>query len=219
MFLGVGRIGGIYPRLFFAGTQKMRLCLSVFLVVTVVVLPCKAAAWSFSNLKSGYSPFLAGVAGGLAGHELGHIVVASAKGYKVRWDEVSIVYPDIASTGPDRLQVASAGFQAQWLLAEFAFGAIDEGTGKRAIDSFGAGLICADLGISLAYLTFLKDHPKGDIVGMAEATGVSRDRLALALAMPAVLDSWRLLGRDVPDWVPRLSILGKGLGIGWVWTY
>jgi len=41
----------------------------------------------------------------------------------------------------------------------------------------------------------------------------------LAIAIPAALDAWRLFGDDVPEWVPNLSVMGKGLAMAWIWTY
>jgi hypothetical protein len=75
------------------------------------------------------------------------------------------------------------------------------------------------MGITLAYLTVLKNHEQGDVASMAEATKRSNDRIVLALAVPGALDAWRLFGDRVPEWVPQLSLLGKSLGIAWAWTY
>jgi len=190
--------------------------------VLLILLPCllfpgRLLAWSLADARAGYGQFGLGLIGGLAMHEFGHFVVASAKGYRVRFDGPSLVYPDLESTGAERLQVASAGFQAQWLLTELSFVGM-EGDGPWS-DNFGAGTICAHLGISLAYLTFLKDHHQGDVVGMAEAVGMSHDQVALAVAVPAALDAWRLFGTQPPAWLPRLSMFAKGIGVGWVWTY
>jgi hypothetical protein len=80
-------------------------------------------------------------------------------------------------------------------------------------------VVCSYLGVSLAYLTFLKNQDQGDVNGMSHATGLSRDRIALMMAVPAVLDAWRLFGDDVPVWVPTLSVMSKGIGATWIWTY
>jgi hypothetical protein len=146
-------------------------------------------------------------------------VVATSKGYNVGHDGLSIVYPDAMFTPSDHLQVASAGFQAQWLMAEFA---LRDSSGKELKvppGNFGAGVVCAHIAITSAYLVYLKDHPQGDIVGMAQATGYSNDRIAWALSIPAALDAWRLFGNQVPAWVPQVSLLGKGVGMAWIWTY
>ena len=75
----------------------------------------------------------------------------------------------------------------------------------------------AHIAITTAYLTFLKNNRDGDVAGMATALGKSRSNVALTLALPALLDTWRLFG-DPPDWVPHLSRIGKGLGVAWVWN-
>ena len=174
--------------------------------------------------------FALGLASGYGAHELGHAVVATAKGYKVSHDGLSIVYPDAAFTDADRLQVASAGFQTQWLMAELALRKHDESNGnnwpsdglkvrQEPPGNFAAGVVCAHLGITLAYLTVLKNHQQGDVAGIAAATRRSNDQVALTLAIPGALDAWRLFGNRVPEWVPQLSVLSKGLEMAWAWTY
>jgi hypothetical protein len=184
-------------------------------------LPLKSygQGWSFDDASSEWGKFALGFASGLGAHELGHYVVATSKGYKVSHDGLSIVYPGAAFTDADHLQVASAGFQTQWLMAELAFRDHNVHGPKESPGNFGAGVVCAHLGITLAYLTVLKNHPQGDVAGIAEASKLSNDRIALALAVPAALDAWRLFGNEVPEWVPQLSMLSKGAGIAWAWTY
>jgi hypothetical protein len=175
--------------------------------------------WSFDNARSGWGKFALGFASGIAAHELGHYVVATSKGYKVSHDGLSIVYPDAVFTDAEHLQVASAGFQTQWLLTETVLRDRNGKEQKEPPGNFGAGVVCAHLGITLAYLVYLKDHKQGDVVAMAEATGYSNNQIALALAVPGALDAWRLFGTDVPKWVPQLSMMSKGLGVAWVWAY
>jgi hypothetical protein len=175
--------------------------------------------WSFDDASPEWGMFALGFASGIGAHELGHYVVATSKGYRVSHDGLSIVYPGAAFTDADRLQVASAGFQTQWLMAELALRDHNGKEMKEPPGNFGAGVVCAHLGITLAYLTVLKDRKQGDVVGIAEATKHSNDRVALALAVPGALDAWRLFGDRVPEWVPQLSLLVKGLGIAWAWTY
>ncbi len=182
-------------------------------------LPAKAQGWTFPEARSEWGDFALGFVSGLGVHELGHYVVARSKGYKPRLDGLSIVYPDETLVGADRLQVSSAGFQAQWLMTEIALRDREGKELKTPPGNFAAGLVCTHLGISLAYLTFLKNHKQGDVAGMSEATGLSRSRIATAVAIPAALDAWRLFGNDVPEWVPQVSPMGKGLGVVWVWTY
>ena len=173
--------------------------------------------WSFDDASQGWGMFALGLASGYGAHELGHYVVATSKGYKVSHDGLSIVYPGAAFTDADRLQVASAGFQTQWLMTELVFRDRNGREMKEPPGNFGAGVVCAHLGITLAYLTVLKNQKQGDVVGIAEATKLSNDRIAWTLAIPGALDTWRLFGNRVPEWVPQLSLLGKGLA--WIWTY
>lgn len=175
--------------------------------------------WSFEDARSEWGKFSLGFAGGIVGHELGHYVVATSKGYNVGHDGLSIVYPEAMFSASDHLQVASAGFQAQWLLTEFVLRDSNGKEIKSPPGNFGAGVVCAHLAITAAYAVYLKDHAQGDVVGMSQATGYSNDRIAMALAIPAALDAWRLFGNQVPEWVPQLSLLGKGLGMAWIWTY
>ena len=157
--------------------------------------------------------------GGIAGHELGHYLVATSKGYEVHFDGPTLVYSGADLSGADQLQVASAGFQAQWILTELVLRDRDGRESKSPPGNFGAGVVSAHLGITFAYLTFLKNHKQGDVTGMAEASGFSKNQIAATLAVPAVLDAWRLFGNQVPGWVSHVSLLGKGVGIAWVWTF
>lgn len=175
--------------------------------------------WSFDDARPEWGKFALGFVGGIVAHEAGHYAVATSKGYKVSHDGLSIVYPGAKFTDSAHFQIASAGFQTQWLLAELV---LRDGNGKEMngpLGNFGAGIVCAHLGITLAYLTVLKDHKLGDIAGTAQATGRTNNQIALALVVPGVLDAWRLFGNDVPEWVPHVSLFGKGIGIARIWTY
>jgi len=185
----------------------------------IISVNASGQGWSFTDTSRDWGKFALGFASGIGGHELGHYVVATSKGYPVSHDGLSIVYPGAAFTDAGHLQVASAGFQTQWVMAELAFRDHDGKELKEPPADFAAGVICAHLGITLAYMTVLKNNQLGDVVGMAEATHRSTDQIALALAVPGALDAWRLFGNQVPEWVPQLSLLSKGVGIAWIWTY
>lgn len=190
-----------------------------FFVPAFFSLHAKGQGWEFDSERTQLGKFALGVASGVVAHEFGHFVVATSKGYKVGNDGFSLVYPGAAFTDSDHLQVASAGFQTQWLLSELILHDSNRNEQKEPPGDFGAGIVCAHLAITAAYLFYLKDHYQGDIVGIAEATGYSNNQIALALAIPGVLDAWRLFGNQVPDWVPQLSVASKSLGMAWVWTY
>ncbi len=179
----------------------------------------RAAGWDPRSLRQDWAPFLVGLVGGIAVHEFGHAVVAKARGYHLDHDGLSITYPDADFSGSGRLQTASAGIQAQWLLTEGVFAHRQLTAPDQPPGPIAAGLVCAHLAISGAYLTVLKDHEQGDIIGISEATGLSTESLALLALVPATLDAWRLLGDQVPGWVPALSIGFKGAALTAIWTY
>jgi len=191
------------------------------LLCLLALLPIGAhcEGWRLDAERTQLDKFALGLIGGIAAHELGHYAVATSKGYKVSHDGLSIIYPNAKFTPGDHLQVASAGFQTQWLMAELVMRNRDGSELKSPPGDFGAGVVSAHLAITAAYLVYLKDHKQGDVVGMADATGYSNNQIMLALAVPGALDAWRLFGNQVPAWIPELSVLSKGLGIAWAWTY
>lgn len=194
-------------------------CFAALLVSALLPANVYGEGWSFDDARPEWERFALGFASGVIAHEAGHYLVATSKGYKVSHEGLSIVYPGANFTDSDHLKVASAGFQTQWLLTELILRDRNGKEMKEPPGNFGAGIVCAHLGITLAYMTVLRNHKLGDIAGMAEATGRSNNQIALALAIPGGLDAWRLFGHDVPEWVPQISILGKGIGIARIWTY
>ena len=193
--------------------------IAMLLAAALSPFDARCEGWSFDDARPEWGKFALGIVSGVAGHDLGHYLVATSKGYKVSHDGLSIVYPDAKLTPADKLQVASAGFQAQGLLSELALRDGSFRELKAPPGNFAAGVVCAHLGITLAYAVFLRNNKQGDVVGIAQATGRSNNQVALALAVPGALDAWRLFGKQVPEWVPQLSVLYKGLGIAWAWTY
>lgn len=189
------------------------------LCVSVTAVPAAGAGWSPTDLRQDWAPFLLGLAGGIAAHELGHVLVAKARGYHLDHDGLSITYPEAEFSRSGQLQTASAGLQVQWLVTEAVFARQHRCNPDQPPGPVAAGLVSAHLAISAAYLTVLKDHAQGDVVGMAEATDLSTDQLVLLALVPALLDGWRLLGDQVPAWVPALSIGFKGAALTAIWTY
>lgn len=187
----------------------------------IAMLPAcvRAQSWAFDESASGLENFALGFASGLAAHEMGHVLIATTKGYSVSHDGFSLTYPGAKFTPAGQLQLASAGFQTQWALSELVLRDQNGHENRKRPSDFGAGVVCSYLGVSFAYLTFLKNQSQGDVAGMSYATGLSHDRLSLMLAIPAVLDTWRLFGDDVPEWVPVLSVMSKGVAAAWIWTY
>ncbi len=177
-----------------------------------------AQAWDINETKSRPLPFLAGMLTGIVVHEIGHGIVATAEGYDIGVDGFSIVYPNARMTRSSHLEVASAGIQTQWLLSEAILRKY-EARPAAGLSQHHAGMVMSHIAITAAYLTFLNNHPDGDLIGIEEATGLSTDTLAALLILPAALDYWRLTGKDVPRWVPAVSAGYKGAGLAAIWTY
>ena len=175
--------------------------------------PCHVLAGPLEEFNS--TGLATGAIGMIVGHEIGHFAVAESMNIKAEFDGVTVVYPNSNLTPRQHLRVASAGFQSQWLLSELAFHYLDKPNAEQ--HSVATGAVLAHIAITTAYLTFLKNNKDGDVVGMATALGKSRSNVALTLALPALLDTWRLFG-EPPDWVPHLSRIGKGSGVVWVWN-
>jgi len=185
-------------------------------LIVLLIPPTVIAESSSEN----WGAFVAGGFSTLAIHEIGHMAVARYHDTNFEFDGITIVYPDADLTESEQLRIASAGFQFQWIASEIAFGVLsrDKQLTPRS-KSFTRGIIAGQIAITLAYMTFLKNHPDGDIQGMSDASGLSNDQLALLVAIPAALDSWRLFAKNVPGWVPKLSIAYKGVGIAAIWTF
>jgi hypothetical protein len=192
-------------------------CQASLVGLIVLLIPPTVIAESSSEH---WGAFVAGGFSTLMIHELGHMAVAKYHNTEFEYDGVTIIYPDADLTESEHLRIASAGFQFQWIASEIALGILsrDKQLTPRS-KSFTRGIVAGQVAITLAYVTFLKNHPDGDIQGMSEASGLSNDELALIVAIPAVLDSWRLIAKSVPGWVPKLSIAYKGLGIAAIWTF
>jgi hypothetical protein len=194
----------------------------IFLLMFLcALLPQRAQAegWVLDDSASSWGRFTLGFVSGIAAHEAGHLVVATTKGYRPSHDGLSITYPGTDFTRPGQLQLASAGFQTQWVLSELVLRDVHGREHIKPPSDFGAGVVCSYIGVSAAYLTFLKNQISGDVYGMSRASQMSHDRIALMMAIPAALDAWRLFGDDVPQWVPTLSVASKGIGAAWIWSY
>ena len=181
--------------------------------IFVLFAPCHVLAESLGEFD--LRGLATGAIGMIVGHEIGHFAVAESMNVKAEFDGVTVVYPNSSLTSRQQLRVASAGFQSQWVLSELAFHNLDKPDDEQ--HSVATGAVLAHIAITTAYLTFMKNEEDGDVAGMATALGKSRSSVALTLALPALLDTWRLFG-EPPDWVPHLSRIGKGLGVAWIWN-
>jgi hypothetical protein len=193
--------------------------LGSILIVLLFWTTTYASPWKFSDIRNSSHSFLLGFMTGYMVHELGHVLVAKTKGYSVELDGMSLVYPDLEEGTSDQLQIATAGFQLQWLVSEAALRYRENRRLSYRENNFNAGLVIFHIANTAAYMTFLKDHEQGDTVGVAKATGLSADQAALLAAIPALLDGWRLFVKEPPAWMPALSAGAKGLGIVAIWSY
>jgi hypothetical protein len=154
----------------------------------------------------------------VAAHELGHVLVARSKGYDVALDGFTIVYPRANMTDADALQISAAGYQTQWLVAETVLRDA-EGHPRKRLNTYRAGLVAGHLVVTTLYLAGLKDNSHSDVAGIARATGQDPNAIMALLLLPALCDAYRLTGKHVPTWAPRLSAGAKGVGMTVVWVY
>ena len=176
------------------------------------------AITNLDSIRQHLTATLAGAASTIALHELGHFTAAKIESVHAEFDGATIVYPNQNLSKTQSLRLSTAGYQSQWLAAEYAFQRLK----KPATDdqkAFHVGMILGHIGISLAYLTVLKGHQNGDSLGTAAASSLSEDQVLLALAIPAALDSWRLFGKHPPKWLPLVSRGSKAIGIAAVWSF
>ncbi len=141
--------------------------------------------------------FLAGMATTVVVHETGHLITAASLGYKVKINGASITY---LGNMPDRdhLRLASAGFQAQWLLTEAVMNA-NEG---KQMNDYERGIIAGHIAITAVYLTVLMNHPESDMRGIKDSAHINNLTTAAIIAVPAALDYWHVFGKNSPKWVP-----------------
>lgn len=158
--------------------------------------------------------FLAGMATTVAIHESGHLIMATAQGTTVKIKGASITYVGNMSNA-EHLRLATAGFQAQWLLTETLL----EINKDKKLNDYERGIIAGHIAITAAYLTVLINHPEGDIRGIKNSTGMNNLTTAAIIALPAVLDYWQVFGNNCPKWVPLLSSGSKSIGVIAVWSY
>lgn len=206
----------IMLREFHAGTRLIigGVCLLLGLSSTVAV---GQPAWLGSG--ENWGTLLGGAVTTIFAHELGHLAVAEIEDADAYLDGTTIKYHNLDGTDQQNLRLSSAGFQAQWLVSEYAFRQLEQSGLSPQRQSWNAGLVLGHLGISAAYLTFLKDHEYGDVRGIAQATGLSNDEVAVLLNIPALLDGWRLFNENAPRWSAWVSRGYKAAGITLVWTF
>ncbi len=162
---------------------------------------------------------MAGMSVGWAVHEAGHFVVAASQGGHAHFDGVTITYPHAGFSPRQRLRTASAGFQFQWLVSEAVLLPREARLTDHPVSAFEGGVVSAHLAISATYLAGLYRHPESDVSGISAGSGVPPGQVVVLLAVPALIDGWRLFGRSTPGWLPTLSLSIKGSMVGWVWQF
>ncbi len=190
----------------------------------MIALPCIATN-AFAedvdvvSLKTNWGVTLGGAATTIAIHELGHFVVAGIEDAEAHFDGLTVKYRNYDGSDRQNLRLSSAGYQAQWLASEYAFKRLDQPGLSQKQRAWNAGLILGHIGITAAYLTFLKENENGDVSGISEATGMSTSEVLALLTIPAVLDSWRLFGKNSPKWAGWTSKGFKAVGITAIWSF
>ena len=194
------------------------LCLMMFL--HLVCVPSSALAFNASPIELENQSFWSGFVGGIVAHELGHVLVASAYGQRAQLNRGSIVYPDSTFSKQELLRVSTAGFQTQWLLSEWSFASLHtENVSSFLDEQHHIGIISSHLAVSFAYAAGLKEYSTSDVYAASQATGRSRNQLALLALIPALIDSYRLFGDNVPSWLSKASMSIKATEIGLIWSF
>ena len=189
--------------------------------LSALIAPVSAHAQlvNFEQIKSNWGYVLGGAATTIAVHELGHFVVAEHEGADAYFDNITVKYRNTDGTDRQGLRLSSAGYQTQWLVSELGFYQLNQQAISDNKRAWNAGLIIGHLGITAAYLSFLKNHEDGDAGGVARATDNSTDKIVALLAIPALLDSWRLFGKHAPKWASWTSQGFKAVGISAIWQF
>ncbi|MEE9446788.1 MAG: hypothetical protein V3V09_02445 [Arenicellales bacterium] len=178
----------------------------------------QAQTVSLDTLKTHWGATLGGILTTIAAHELGHFIVAEHEGADAYFDGITIEYRHTDQTNRQNLRLSSAGYQSQWLLSEYAFSQLNQPDLSANKQAWNTGLVLGHIGITVAYLSVLKNHEDGDALGVAQASGLSLDKVLLSLAIPAALDSWRLFGKRTPKWTSWASRGFKAVGISATWA-
>ena len=189
------------------------------MILPGIITSAFAESIDVDSLQTNLSASLGGMATTIAIHELGHFVVAGTEDADAYFDGLTVKYRNYDGSDRQKLRLSSAGFQAQWLVSEYAFKQLDKPGLNQKQKSWNAGLVLGHIGITAAYLTFLKDHEDGDVSGISQATGLSTGEVLALLSIPAVLDSWRLFGENSPKWAGWTSKGFKAVGITAIWTF
>lgn len=161
-----------------------------------------------------WKSFLGGALTTFAVHEGSHYFLAKQYGFDVDLSRFSIVYPDWNPSPQQKMRIASAGFQGQWIASELAFAKLE----KKGDDAFYQGIVAGHIAISFAY-SVLKEDDTSDIYAMSSVSDLSRNQVLTLLLIPATIDAARLWMKTPPKWLKNVSIGSKGLGIAAIWKF
>ncbi len=198
--------------------RPVRFILFVILLLASIKTS-SADSGNYDIIKNNIGFTLSGMVASVFVHELGHFLVAEAEGVDAYFDGMTIRYKGTDGSDKQRLHLSSAGYQAQWALSEYAFHKLDQPNLTKQKTALNIGFILGHVAISAAYLTVLRDHEDGDVEGVANASSLSSEQMVSLLAIPALLDTWRLFGDNSPRWSGWVSKGIKGVGISAVWLY
>jgi len=195
----------------------MLLC---FMFSYLLTLPTQASAFDTAPIELHNSAFWTGFAGGIIAHELGHVALASAYGQRAQLHAGSIVYPGSNFSQKELLRVSTAGYQTQWLLSEWSFASLNTENDEALLEKqHHIGIITSHLAITFAYAAGLKDYTTSDVYAASEVSGRSSNQLMAMALLPALIDTYRLFGEDVPEWVGKVSMAIKASEIGLIWSF
>ena len=161
-----------------------------------------------------WKSFLGGALTTLAVHEGSHYFLAKQYGFDVDLSGLSIVYPDWNPSPQQKMRIASAGFQGQWIASELAFAKLE----KKEHDAFYQGIVAGHIAISFVY-SVLKEDDTSDIYAISSVSDLSRNQVLALLLVPASIDAARLWMEAPPKWLRNVSIASKGLGIAAIWKF
>ncbi len=106
-----------------------------------------AQAISIDDIKTHWGTTLAGAAATIAIHEAGHFWVAEHEGADAYFDGLTVRYENTNNTAQQNIRLSSAGFQAQWIAAEYALNRLKQNESSAKQRSWNAGLVIGHIGI------------------------------------------------------------------------
>src|SRR3989344_1091232 len=180
------------------GDKKVKKALCFFVVLfssCLLITATSARAIELNEAVKESSLFFAGYTMGFINHELGHQLMASAKGIDMQWDVQRNFFHSTWRANKKDQSVSLAGFGAQILSTEAI---LNSGINKK--NSFIFGLLFFNIQNSLAYVVqneLDSSHRKGDFVDIKEKRAVEA-----ILVSHALFTAYRMhKNKDFPVWI------------------